>query len=93
MNSKVRINKETKAIINANGQIKFLKYVDKEVIDSCFNDIKALYKSKNEKNVIFCIYKDNIFMFIDSHFPNKKSMRDSAKTLRNKGFVVWCYNG
>lgn len=93
MNSKVRINKETKAIINANGQIKFLKYVDKEVIDDCFNDIKALYKSKNEKNVIFCIYKDNIFMFIDSHFTNKKSMRDSAKTLRNKGFVVWCYNG
>ena len=93
MNSKVRINKETKAIINANGQIRFLKYVDKEVIDGCFKGIKELYKSKNEKNVIFCIYKDNIFMFIDSHFPNKKSMRDSAKALRNKGFVVWCYNG
>lgn len=93
MNKKIIINKDTKAIVTCNGTVKHLKYVDERIVRECQSDIIKYFKMRGKKNAIYMIYKDNVFLFLESYFPTKKRMRDSAKILRKKGFIVWCYNG
>lgn len=91
LKNKLVIDENTNVFANLNGKLKMIKKGE-DIDKICENIIKG-YKERKEKNIIYCIQKENFVCFINSHFKSKSDLKKAKRSLEKENFVVMVYNG